>query len=197
MNLRIIEEPRSMPSDPDGQNADRAKWAQAAIDIFQTVTGTDNCDALADLLCNLMHWADHNRQDFDSQLDRARRNYASETATEPGWNDGPTAADRGAARGVIAEMEHGPAMIGDQITMSWTKPYCGVQHLNGVMRGLRQVTATDHGTFSEVWALGADGFTPIWEERTSTIEEALTKGESYARSMGCLIEKKEDNREHR
>jgi len=70
--------------------------------------------------------------------------------------------------------------------MSWTKPYYGVQHLNGLIRGIRQITLTDYGSFVEVWALGPSGFTPIWEEQASTVTEAQEKAESYARSMGCL-----------
>ena len=76
---------------------------------------------------------------------------------------------------------------------TWTKPYYGVQHLDGLIRGIRQVTLTDYGpradgsgNFVEVWALGPAGFTPIWEETASTVTEAQAKGETYARSMGCL-----------
>ena len=70
--------------------------------------------------------------------------------------------------------------------MPWTKPYYGVQHLEGLTRGLRQITLTDYGPFVEVWALGPEGFTPIWEERVSTVTEAQEKAEKYARSMGCM-----------
>jgi len=70
--------------------------------------------------------------------------------------------------------------------MTWTKPYYGVSHLNGLQGGIRQITLTDRGPFVEVWALGPQGFTPIWEEQASTVTEAQAKGEAYARMMGCL-----------
>jgi hypothetical protein len=97
--------PATLPPDPDGQNDDRASWADKAIQTFEMESGTDREDAVADLLCDLMHWVDRNplppwspaaptsiNMTFDEMLDRARRNYASETATEPGWNDGPVAS---------------------------------------------------------------------------------------------------------
>ena len=71
-----------LPPDPEGQNGDRAAWAESAIVAFEAATGTDREDALADLLCDLMHWADRNGADFASQLDRAYRNYEEETAAE-------------------------------------------------------------------------------------------------------------------
>jgi len=46
-------------------------------------TGTDLEDALADLLADLMHWADRNSHDFDAALERARWHYEAETAAEP------------------------------------------------------------------------------------------------------------------
>lgn len=69
-----------LPPDPDGQNNDRAKWAQEAIAAFMEATGTDLEDALPDLLCDLMHWADRNGQQFGMMLERARENYKAETA---------------------------------------------------------------------------------------------------------------------
>ena len=75
---------------------------------------------------------------------------------------------------------------------TWTKPYCGVQHLNELTGGIRQITLTNYGPLEsggdlvEVWALGPQGFTPIWEDKASTVAEAQAKGEAYARSRGCL-----------
>jgi hypothetical protein len=68
--------------DPDGQNQDRAEWAQSALDAFRNTTGTDAADALKDLLGDLMHWCDENDQDFDVALDAARHYYAEETTDE-------------------------------------------------------------------------------------------------------------------
>lgn len=79
---------KALPPDPENQNDDRAEWAEAAIKAFIKVTRTDRGDALADLLCDLMHWADRNdeeatgneeMQDFDQALARARMHYTEET----------------------------------------------------------------------------------------------------------------------
>jgi hypothetical protein len=64
-------------------NASRAKWAGAALRQFQCVTGTDDEDALGDLLCDLMHWSDRNNYDFDLALARAQGNYEEETSAPP------------------------------------------------------------------------------------------------------------------
>jgi hypothetical protein len=63
-------------------NADRAKWAQAALRAFRKATGADAEEALGDLLCDLMHWSDRNNFDFEAALDRARMHYEAETAGE-------------------------------------------------------------------------------------------------------------------
>jgi hypothetical protein len=49
-----------LPPDPESMNDDRAEWAAAALTEFQRVTGTEDEDALGDLLTDLMHWADRN-----------------------------------------------------------------------------------------------------------------------------------------
>lgn len=50
--------PKPLPADPENMNDDRAAWAEAALNEFRRVTGTDDEDALGDLLCDLMHWCD-------------------------------------------------------------------------------------------------------------------------------------------
>lgn len=71
-----------LPPDPDGQNDNRATWADQAVRAFRYTTGTDREDALSDLLCDLMHLCDRDAKlgDFESQLRRARGHYAAETA---------------------------------------------------------------------------------------------------------------------
>lgn len=59
-------------------NTKRAAWANAALWTFIEQTGTDREDALGDLLCDLMHWADHSDFDFTAALDRARDHYQAE-----------------------------------------------------------------------------------------------------------------------
>ena len=72
----------SIPNDPDGQNADRERWAYAAMMAFQRETGTDEEDILADLLCDLQHWASRNQVDFDAELRRANMHFEAETGEE-------------------------------------------------------------------------------------------------------------------
>jgi hypothetical protein len=76
---------RTLPPDPEGQNDDRAQWAKAAIWQFQICTGTDWDDAIADLLCDLMHLCDRATRedgttafDFADELERAREHYEAE-----------------------------------------------------------------------------------------------------------------------
>src|SRR5262249_11337143 len=69
-----------LPLDPDGMNDRRAVSASCAIAAFRDEAGTDLDDALCDLLAALMHWADRNRFDFASALDRSRVRYAAETS---------------------------------------------------------------------------------------------------------------------
>ena len=73
----------NLPPDPEGKNADRAAWADEAIRCFQSTTGTDWEDAVADLLCDLMHLCDREAFKFEKELDRARMHYEAET-TEGG-----------------------------------------------------------------------------------------------------------------
>lgn len=70
----------TFPPDPDGQNDDRACWAEVALEAFMKETRTDEEDALSDLLCDLMHWADRNGcYSFKECLRRARGMYSEET----------------------------------------------------------------------------------------------------------------------
>jgi hypothetical protein len=71
-----------LPPDPEQMNDKRSAWAGAAVAAFQQATGTDDEDALGDLLCDLMHWADRANYDFQAALTRANDHYAAETAGE-------------------------------------------------------------------------------------------------------------------
>jgi hypothetical protein len=68
----------SLPPNPDGLNSARAEWAQAAIIAFRKVTGAEE-EALSDLLCDLMHLADRQGENFYASLGRAINNYVEET----------------------------------------------------------------------------------------------------------------------
>jgi hypothetical protein len=69
-----------MSTEPN--NTTRAGWALEAINAFRRETRTDDCDALGDLLANLMHLCDAKRGqegwDFDAMLERARSHYREE-----------------------------------------------------------------------------------------------------------------------
>ncbi len=70
---------KALPADPDGQNADRAEWAAESLQTFQAQTQSDPEVLVTDLLNSIMHWCDRNGQDFTAELERAQRNYQSET----------------------------------------------------------------------------------------------------------------------
>lgn len=72
-----------MPPDPHNKNDERAGCAGEALRQFQLVTGTDDGEALRDLLCNLLHWCDRNPFDFEAALSHARRHYEVETGEAP------------------------------------------------------------------------------------------------------------------
>lgn len=81
----------NIPPDPEGMNDRRAQWAKDAITHFQDATGADLGDALADLLCDVMHLCDREArkddwqaiQHFEDALERARRCYREETTELP------------------------------------------------------------------------------------------------------------------
>ena len=70
---------KPLPTDPDELNADRARWAAAALAEFRRQTGADLEDAVSDLLADLMHWCDRHGQTFGDELRRARGHYEEET----------------------------------------------------------------------------------------------------------------------
>ena len=60
--------------------AERAASADAALKAYMSRTSCDCEDCLADLLCDLMHWADKARLSFAEELYRARFHYCAEVA---------------------------------------------------------------------------------------------------------------------
>jgi hypothetical protein len=68
-----------LPPDPEGMNDKRAAWAAIAIAAFQKATGTEDEDALCDLLADLRHWADRQGYDFEAASARANNHYEAET----------------------------------------------------------------------------------------------------------------------
>jgi|SRR5882672_3084530 len=75
----VYRQMRKLPPDTQGRNKERAEWAGKALHTFRSATDSDFHDAACDLLCDLMHWCDEEGFKFDSELRRARENYAAET----------------------------------------------------------------------------------------------------------------------
>jgi hypothetical protein len=71
-----------LPPDPEGMNDRRAGWAGRAIANFRAATGTDEEDAVCDLLADLMHWCNRHGLNFGNELARARDHYDAETHGE-------------------------------------------------------------------------------------------------------------------
>ena len=60
--------------------AERAASADAALKAYMSRTSCDCEDCLADLLCDLMHWADKAQFNFAGEFRRGRFHYCAETA---------------------------------------------------------------------------------------------------------------------
>lgn len=63
-------------------NEQRAEQAYRTILYFEQQPGVGRESSLKDLLCNLMHWADEQGEDFDDALEVARMNYEAEILEE-------------------------------------------------------------------------------------------------------------------
>ena len=60
--------------------AEGAASADAALKAYMSRTSCGCEDCLADLLCDLMHWADEAGVDFAGEFRRARFHYCAEVA---------------------------------------------------------------------------------------------------------------------
>jgi hypothetical protein len=81
---------QALPPDPEERNENRARSADAVLEMFQWQTDADIEDALSDLLANLMHWCDRFGQDFQKEFRRAQNHYREETASSPAMAGLPT-----------------------------------------------------------------------------------------------------------
>ena len=61
-------------------NAERAASADAALLAYMNRTHCSCEDCIADLICDLMHWADKARLNFPAEFRRARFDYCVEVA---------------------------------------------------------------------------------------------------------------------
>jgi hypothetical protein len=84
--LRAKTRAQPLPPDPEGMNDRRAAWAGQAIAAFIAATGTDQEDAVCDLLADLMHWCDRHGQDFGHEQARAQDHYDAETFGDESTN---------------------------------------------------------------------------------------------------------------
>jgi hypothetical protein len=71
----------NLPPDPDSLNDIRADQAAVAIEAYKIdyEKTPESKFALADLMCNLRHWADRNGIDWAEALENATENYELET----------------------------------------------------------------------------------------------------------------------
>lgn len=78
--------PMPLDVDEEGKNDDRAEWARQALETFQAATGTDDCDAIGDLIADLAHLCDREGERFGwsvrDKIERGLRAYAQEITDE-------------------------------------------------------------------------------------------------------------------
>lgn len=70
---------KAVPPDPDGENDNRAEWAERGLMAFARATGCDREDMVHDMLADIRHWCDRNNMDWDIALTRAMSAYDGET----------------------------------------------------------------------------------------------------------------------
>jgi hypothetical protein len=80
MDQRETMKNSTLRPDPEKMNAHRANRAHAMIQEFWRSTDDVPEQPFANILCDFMHWADHNGVHFDDNLARARVYYALETS---------------------------------------------------------------------------------------------------------------------
>lgn len=76
----------NLPPDPEQMNDARAEWALQSIELFQQLTGTDDCDAVGDLIADILHMCDRHQERFGEaipMIKRGMRAYADEIEAAP------------------------------------------------------------------------------------------------------------------
>lgn len=69
----------------DVNNGLRALWAKQAVETFKRHCRTDDCDVVADLICDLLHLCDMNPEKYGNATDAIRigvSNYEFERTEE-------------------------------------------------------------------------------------------------------------------
>jgi hypothetical protein len=123
-------------------NLDRAGWAAAALRHFQSTTGVDDDNALPDLLCDLVHWADREGFNFEDALDTARMHHEAECAEEEA-NDQQAKLPQ-PVQNLIAALER-QSQIASVIIDCWD---CG--DLAGVVRDIKESLTLALKTIADV-----------------------------------------------
>lgn len=62
----------------EGEMPDAVKWASESLILHQDNTNSDDEDAVADLLADLMHYCEHHGLDFEGELRRGSDSYTYE-----------------------------------------------------------------------------------------------------------------------
>jgi hypothetical protein len=84
----FLREGRVLPPDPEDANDEHAERAETAVNAFRRETNSDECTAIRDLLCDLMHFCDRRGyaepdddqyELFEDALRIAREAYREET----------------------------------------------------------------------------------------------------------------------
>jgi hypothetical protein len=100
-------DPLPLDVDSEGMNDRRAGWARAALETFQAETGTDDGDAICDLVADLFHLCDRDGETFGrsarTQIERGARAYEQE-----GTDEAPEEIDAGDVVGAWTETRPDP-----------------------------------------------------------------------------------------
>jgi len=79
--------PNSSIIDPSATtNEQRAANARVALQAFKDCTGSDDCDAIADLITNLAHYCDRHGVNLGNEIRRACGHYREENPTGKQFN---------------------------------------------------------------------------------------------------------------
>jgi hypothetical protein len=138
-------------------NKDRTEWAAAALRHYQSLTGSLYEDSLGDLLCDLMHFAQANKFDFNPALTRARGTYAEQFfEKEPDPPLTPYMATFHTPAGIVKELFHAtsPEKALEAAKKFNEGPSFSEEDVEPVTEGhcVRQITITDeYGHQHSVW----------------------------------------------
>jgi hypothetical protein len=104
-------------------NAKRAERAGLCIEEYVGLTGCEREHVLGDLLCDLMHWAQRERFDFNAALQRASAHFEAELIDEdaesPQWIERAFVVNAETYAAHREALEYGIAIGGDDAVWDW------------------------------------------------------------------------------